>query len=524
VVAHLLRLKLTLLRNGLRRSPWQVVGMAFGALYAVGLLLVAVGGLVALRFVDAADATVAVTLGGALLVLGWWVVPLVAAGVDSTLDPQRFATYAIPTRPLLTGLALAGLVGIPGVVTTLLASGTVVSWSRGPATVIAALVGAVLGVATCVVGARATTSTFAGVVGSRRFRDSAAVLIVVPLMLLGPILTALAGVLSSGLDALPGTARALSWTPLGAAWALPGAVAVGDWLGALGRLLVAAATVAVLVLLWSRALSRALVQPPASRGSTSRSRARGLGLFDRVPAGPTWAIAARCLVYWRRDPRYAGSLVVIPVLPLILGFAASEGSRGLMLVAAPVAAMLLGWSISADIAYDSTAFALHVSSAVTGSADRAGRALAAGILAAPVVVVLAVGSVWWTGRWGDLPAVLGAGLGILLTGLGLSSVLSARFVYPVPLPGQSPFATPSGSVGVNLLTQLIGFSALIVLVLPEVVLATIALVRGSVALGVATLGVGLVLGGALLAGGLLLGARWYDRRSPELLQQVTAMA
>ena len=38
MVAHLLRLKLTLLRNGLRRSPWQLVGMAFAGLYALGLV------------------------------------------------------------------------------------------------------------------------------------------------------------------------------------------------------------------------------------------------------------------------------------------------------------------------------------------------------------------------------------------------------------------------------------------------------------------------------------------------------
>ncbi|GAA2726968.1 hypothetical protein [Cellulomonas aerilata] len=522
MVAHLLRLKLTLLRNGLRRSAWQLVGLAFGALYAVGVLLIAVGGLVALRFVPSPDAAVVVTLAGSALVLGWWVVPLVATGVDSTLDPQRFATYAVPRRPLLTGLALAGLVGVPGAVTTVLALGTVVSWARGPATVVAAVVGAVLGVATCVVGARATTATLAGVVGSRRFRDSAAVLVVVPLMLVGPILTALGGLLAAGVDALPGVARALSWTPLGAAWALPGAVAAGEWVGALGRLVVACATVALLAAAWSRALTRALVQPPSSGRSASRSR--GLGAFGRVPAGPTWAVAARCLVYWRRDPRYAGSLVVVPVLPLVLAFVSADGSRALMLVAAPVAALLLGWAISADIAFDSTAFALHVSSAVPGAADRAGRALAAGLIAVPVVVVFAVGSVWWVGRWSDLAPVLGASLGILLTGLGLSSVISTRFVYPVPLPGQSPFATPSGSLGVSMLTQLLGFGALTVLVLPEVVLATVAVVGGSVLLGVVTLLVGLVLGGALLVGGLLLGARWYDRRSPELLQQVTAMA
>jgi ABC-2 type transport system permease protein len=65
---------------------------------------------------------------------------------------------------------------------------------------------------------------------------------------------------------------------------------------------------------------------------------------------------------------------------------------------------------------------------------------------------------------------------------------------------------------------------LTVLVLPEVVLCVIAVVRGSVGLGIVTCLVGLALGGGLLAGGLRLGARWYDRRSPELLQQVTAMA
>jgi ABC-2 type transport system permease protein len=38
MVAHLLRLKLTLLRNGLKRSPWQLVGLAFGGLYALGIV------------------------------------------------------------------------------------------------------------------------------------------------------------------------------------------------------------------------------------------------------------------------------------------------------------------------------------------------------------------------------------------------------------------------------------------------------------------------------------------------------
>jgi ABC-2 type transport system permease protein len=79
-------------------------------------------------------------------------------------------------------------------------------------------------------------------------------------------------------------------------------------------------------------------------------------------------------------------------------------------------------------------------------------------------------------------------------------------------------------MGVNLLTQLVGWTVLLVLVLPETVLAGVAVARGSTGLGVVTLGVGFVLGAAVLVGGIELGARWYDRRSPELMQQVVAMA
>ena len=45
MVADLLRLKLLLLRNSLRRSPWQIVGLAFGALYGLGMLALLYTGL-----------------------------------------------------------------------------------------------------------------------------------------------------------------------------------------------------------------------------------------------------------------------------------------------------------------------------------------------------------------------------------------------------------------------------------------------------------------------------------------------
>ena len=98
MVAHLLRLKLTLLRNSLRRRPSQLIGLAFGVLYGGGAVATACAALIALRF-DEPSAGISgpvITLGGSVLVLAWIVVPMFAYGTDPTLDPSRFATYAIP--------------------------------------------------------------------------------------------------------------------------------------------------------------------------------------------------------------------------------------------------------------------------------------------------------------------------------------------------------------------------------------------------------------------------------------------
>src|SRR5690606_346903 len=158
---------------------------------------------------------------------------------------------------------------------------------------------------------------------------------------------------------------------------------------ALARLVVALATLAVAWAVWDRALARALVTPPTSGGA---GRAKGLGFFSRFPATPTGAVAARTATYWLRDPRYSGAIAVVPLIPV---------------AGAPCAAWLLGFSVSADVAYDHTAFALHVSSGVPGRADRWGRALPVLVAGGAVTVLFAVVSVAVAGRWDLLPAILG---------------------------------------------------------------------------------------------------------------------
>lgn len=519
MVAHLLRLKITLLRNGIRRSPWQLAGLCIGALFALALVGLAMAGLFALRGTEPGLAQSVVVLSGAAALLGWAVVPVVMTTADLTLDPARFTTFAVPMPQLLTGLALGGLIGIPGAATTLVALATVGTFSTSLPAAAGALVGAVLGVLSCVVLSKVVTTGTARLAGSRRFKDISAVAFLIPIVLTGPIVAGVAdGVAGSG-DFLPQLARVLSWTPAGAAWSLGGELAAGNPGAAALKLLLALATLAGLVLCWKVLLERALTSPPYA--GPARKKGRGLGLFRLFPATPTGAIAARSLSYWVRDPRYSGALVVVPLMPILFLFQSTQtGTYAPLLIVGPLTAFLLAWAISSDVSYDNTAFALHLATGVQGVHDRLGRALACLVFALPAVLAFNIGPFFLTGGWDRLPGMLGLSLGVLFTGIGLSSAVSARYTVNVPLPGDNPFKKPPGNVAQTMAVQFGGMGVLVLLVSPEIFLLVLQVTTGSPVPGWINLLVGPVLGLALFGAGVRIGGKWLDARGPELLAQV----
>ncbi|GAB2490091.1 hypothetical protein GCM10027063_34220 [Promicromonospora xylanilytica] len=534
MVARFLTLKLTLMGNTFRRSVWQTIGMVVAVLYALGTVGMLV---VAMIFVGVAGdpdwAAVAITLGGVLTVVGWWLIPIFAFGVDATLDPHRFSTFAIPRRTLLAGLAVAGLVSVPGIATVLLALGVSFAWVLEPGVLLVSLVGAVLGVATCVLGSRALTTLLAPVLESRRYREVVTIVALVLVVMIGPFVGWLAngvevsvgadgGETSTSARLLPlfeQVAGVVGWTPFGAAWSLGGAAHAGDWSGLAGRLAVALATIALAWLVWDRALARSLERPPVGDGGGGR--AKGLGPFGRVPFSPTWAVAARTATYWLRDPRYSGSIAIIPLLPVIMYFTSqSTGSFFMLLATGPFVAWILGFSISNDIGYDNTAFALHVSSGVDGRADRWGRAIPMLVMGPLVSAATVVASVWVADSWHLTLPLLGLAFGLLLVSTGVSCAASARLVYPVAKPGESPLKSPQGAAMATFVSQGIGFVITLGLSLPVLAVGITAIVLGSVVWGVVTVVVGALYGALILVLAVRFGARVYDRRLPELLQQV----
>jgi ABC-2 type transport system permease protein len=207
---------------------------------------------------------------------------------------------------------------------------------------------------------------------------------------------------------------------------------------------------------------------------------------------------------------------------LLLWFMGRGG--GILLGAGVVVAFVMGWSLSADISYDDTAFWTHVAAPVDGRVDRAGRAVAGMVVGGVVVLATDVLVLGVSGRWDAAVPVLGMSLGVLAVGVGASSIYSARVVYPVPKPGDNPFSTPQGSSLAVMLTQSLGMLLLLAVCAPTVGLGIAAVVTGHPVLQVLTLVVGLGSGAAALVVGVRVGGGLYDRRAPELLQTIRSFA
>jgi ABC-2 type transport system permease protein len=520
VVAVLISLKLHLLRGSLRGSLSQQIGLVIGILCGLSAVGICGTGLVALRFVEPDVAHLTVVTAGSLLVLGWVVVPLLIAGVDETLDPARFALLPVPARRLVPGLLLSGLLGVPGIVTSLLSAATLVTWARGPLPLLLAVPSALLGTVTCVLGARLVTTAACRMLSSRRFRETGAALAVLGLASVGLLPLLLPADDARAYERVATVLAALGWTPMGLAWAGPGDAATGHLGRGVLRLALAAALVALGVYLWTRLLDRALLDVSGGSGG-ARGEKAGASAFGRFVDRPVLVVTARCLRYWRRDPRYwvaVASVIISSAVLLAVGRSSASGDL-VGVGIGPFVGILLGVATANDIGLDGSAFAAHLLIGVRGRTDRLGRALAATAVGLPVVVAMSVTGVLASGRGWLWPAALGTSLAGLLAGVGCSAIASSLVPYPAAEAGSSPFRGSSGGGARAVFAQLAVLSAASGLAVPPAVLMVLALVW-TPSLVWACLIVGLVTGTAAVWAGVEAGGTIMDRRGPEILAAV----
>lgn len=147
-------------------KAWMIVA----ACAVVLVLAVVVLGFVLLR----TDPSLAHTTIASLFtvqMVSWVLAPLVAFGIDETVDPAKFALLPLTTATLQRGLLVSSLIGyLPAANVVVLVGAAIAlssSWSLLPVAVLCCAAQLVL----CVVVSRAASAAMSGLMSGRRGRD-----------------------------------------------------------------------------------------------------------------------------------------------------------------------------------------------------------------------------------------------------------------------------------------------------------------------------------------------------------------
>ncbi|MFC9337258.1 transporter [Streptomyces sp. NPDC057020] len=433
------RLKLSLLRNGLRQSGGRtaayILSIVFGAILAAALLLA----FVLLRG-NADAASVAILLSGALA-LSWAVMPLFIPSGDETLDPSRLVMLPLLPRPLIRALLVASLVGVGPVLTFVLALGAALSVAHGAGGTVLAVLAVPLTAVTCVALSRAVAAANIRLLTSRKGRDLAllsGLLIAVGMQVVNFGAQRLGE--AGGLESLEPATAVVGWLPPAAAIAAVDSASQGDYAVAAVRLLLTAVALAALLYWWQRSLVRLMVEPDGSTiGAASdtggRDKADGTGLLARIlPDGRTGAVMERSLRYLWRDPKTKAGAVTSLALGLIVPLVNALQGTGSIYWAC-FASGMLGMLMYNQFGQDTSAFwmvAQTISTTADAYAELKARALALLMVTLPYAVFVTVLTVAVLGDWERLPDAVGLALGLLGAMLATGSVVSAVFPYSIP--------------------------------------------------------------------------------------------
>jgi ABC-2 type transport system permease protein len=517
----LVQLKLRLLTNALRSSTGAKVSFIISTIFAV---LVAIGTFVilaALRGQSAAvDQTAAVFT---VFAFGWLILPLLAFGLDGTLDPTTLALYPLRTRPLAVGLLAASATGAWPLANVIGLLGVAIGLARGAFGLLTALLAVPLEVLFCIALARFVTTGLAGLLRSRRGKDLAAFL-VIPIFALyeafAQVVPRLAAEGKITAQTFAGIDKWLRWLPPGlAAHAIEDA-STGRAGAALLRLALLAAVIVVLGGLWIRSLGRALVTVDTS---TQSSAVHG-ALLPFARSGIRGTVAGRYLIYQRREP---GSIVRWCIVAVIMLASSVSTIRtpayhvALILSAILGAGMLSAFNAN-SIGMTGPAFGLEASALTGVRALRAyftGRGIALAVIAVPLLATVSFGIAAFAGHPADWFWVVAVDLGGIGAGLALSSIFTVTLAYPAERRVGSPMPRSADGYGGQTLAGTFGSLIGVALATIPVILAEelIHLAPAAVRIPVLVLcaaGYGLALAWI----GVRIAARSADRRLPELCQ------
>ncbi|WP_188940239.1 hypothetical protein [Nakamurella endophytica] len=503
-------------RGGTRAA--LIVGWCL-AVVALGLV---VFGLVLLRSRPDAAVVAVSTLFSAQF-LSWGLAPLVAFGVDETVDPSRFALLPLRPATLQRGLLATALVGYLPVANLVLLLGAAVALSPRWWMLLLAVPCAVVQLILCVTFSRALSTAMSGLMSGRRGRDLGVMVgFAVFVLYMGLSWTLNRAGSSVGLQGgLTTVGRSLAWGPPGALAALPSRVADGRWAAAGIGLLTVLVALALLWWWWAAALRRSLTTVPSTTEGSAPAHASASGTVAADVTGTMWLMVQRDRVLAWRDPMRRAPWLIVAFLSIVWPLLVIRGAGAVFGVV--LAAVLAGTQAGNQYGTEGSALWLHMvafADRMRARGEALGHAVFALIPGVAIVVVACTVLSVIRSELHLLPAALGVCLGALTGSTAMAGYLSARVPFAARQSRTSMFA---GSIpGQKARTAGAGFAIFGAGVAAAVVpgLLTVLALTTNPVWGWVALVVGPAVGVAAILLFTRAQARTYLARTPEILAVV----
>jgi hypothetical protein len=459
------------------------VSIAAGLSFALGAYF---GGLVALWGLPAETSRQLLNGGLSLLYVGWLISPLVGISMNQSFDVSKLLLFPVSPRRIFAANILGSLLD-PFTLTFLIALAAIpVGLANGVASGLMMALLVLVFVFHTISFSQALLTLLWGLMKSRRIRDLWKVVAAVFGMVFWAVYNIGSRRMSADTVAYALNARPAQFTRfLPSGWTADAAFALsrGDTIAFLWRfaLLVAicAATVALagslLARIYTGDIEIAALAPrdkpvsPPDQGRAS-GRLRRANVFDFLPA-PAAAMARKEWMTFGRDPvvkiEILRGIFFALVMPFIVVLSGSNSGVSQMTAeyGGPaiigyvfLTAFVATTSISLNLlAREREGFTLLVTLPTPRVWYLLGKNTAALALLAPTLLVVALASCAWTGRWDLLPGTFVCAVAASLMTMGATNVGSVWFPMPLAQKGQNPLTQPRGA---GCLPSLLGLLAL----------------------------------------------------------------
>lgn len=544
MIFTMVRLRWALTFSVMRKSIWQKIGFAIAIVFGLALICaLGFAGWETGKYINPGmladtknwqEFQLAPIMVASIASIFTLFINVFMFGSDTTLKSRSFALYGIPYVKQQAGMLLGSLFGALSVSCTIaLALWSLAYRSFGIVPVLVSVIAAPLYVATIVSLSKVLIELLDTILINKRSRNIFYFAIFIAYMIFVSSMNTHSPS-PNGIALGTSFCAASAFTPLSAAMALPLDAINGNWLALAIRFLICVVTIAAC---FAISVFCAKLEPKLLRGEQKTVvKTKGIGLFAAVPDNTVGAIIARIISVMRRDMRQL-FLLIAPLFMLVVAGGSSFKAKGFDSLTDNLgvsgwmmyAALLMGMVVGNNIAYDGTAFTMHVIIGVKGLHDRLANAIVWSVICAVYFAIIGVGVYVFLFFVANVKQNVNAvmfqilsPIGIAFASIGIGLISSCIAMYPVASI-EKPFSRPQGSAGGRSFAA-IGFMLLsVVCMIPSFAAAIAFMILNPNLLWIASI-LFIVNGLIVLVVGVILGGKVMDKRMIRIVENLRRFA